>query len=129
MSWRPCLVSAFVALVVLAGCGHAASSHPALSYSTSVEPGALTIAVADHRPGTHTVWVVLRDPPKGVPRAWLTAVSDGDGSDVDFVSGRREVPTGTYRFVLYSAPGQVSGVDARYWTPEHRVGEGVAWVD
>ena len=127
------------ALIALAACGGGASestswpgtpfpsspSEGSLTYSVKPMCGGLSYAVSDTRPGRHTVWIVLLNPPKGVRRTLAALETDLSGS---MHGGVLSLPPGTYRYAVYSVDGHFDEPGAVYWTVEHFVDKGEAWV-
>jgi len=128
------------AIIGLAACGEGAgsgsstsagspspSSHSSgsLSYSLAPISGGLSYEVRDTRPGSHTVWVVLLNPPKGTNGEWLALKT---GSPDTQYGGAESVPAGTYRYAVYSVDVHVDGPGDAYWTVEHLVGKGTVKV-
>jgi hypothetical protein len=95
-----------------------------LRYSLVPYKGGLAAAVSDGRIGKHTVWIVLRNPPRSVHREFLGAESNGRGTGgMGSGSSRVPLPAGTYKCAIYSADGNDYSVMAEYWTPKYRVGQ------
>ncbi len=123
----------WVVLVIALGlaasaCATMPPANHALTYSVVPYKGGVATSVADDRVGTHTVWVVLLDPPKGVQRELLGGESTNSGAGMGSGHTRGPLPAGTYKYAVYSADGHVHSAMALYWTPKYRVGEGKVTV-
>lgn len=127
---------AAAATIALAACGGGAGSagtaasasspsNGSLTYSLKTVSGGLSYEVSDTRPGNHTVWVVLLNPPKGTNREWLALKT---GETQAQYGGAQSLPAGTYRYAVYSVDGHIDGAGNAYWTPENRVGGGEVTV-
>jgi hypothetical protein len=130
--WSPTSLLIVLAIAVglaAAACGGAHPVDHSLSYSVVPYTGGLTATVADNRIGKHTVWVVLLNPPQGVPREWFAGESAGN-SGVGWSSGSTRGPllAGTYKYAIYSADGIIRSAKTKYWTREHLVAEGQVTV-
>ena len=124
------LVLAIAVGLAAAACGGAHRVDHSLSYSVVPYKGGLTATVADNRIGKHTVWVVLLDPPKGVPREWFVGENPGSGSGDGWRSGSTRGPlrAGTYKYAIYSADGIIRSAKSKYWTREHLIAAGQVTV-
>jgi len=111
-----------------AACASMPQVNHSLTYSVVPYNGGVTTSVADNRVGTHTVWVVLLDPPKGVPRELSGSEGTNSGAGMGSTHGRAALPAGTYRYAVYSADGNVHSAMARYWTPTYLVAQGKVTV-
>ena len=139
MACRPGLLLFLVAAaatLALAACGGGAGSEGmaaspsspssgALTYSLEPVSGGLSYEVSDTRPGSHTVWVVLLNPPESTNPEWV-ALKTGR-PDTQY-GGAESLPAGTYRYAVYSVDGHVDGAGDADWTPESRVGGGEVTV-
>jgi hypothetical protein len=120
-------VAAVAAVLGLAACGDPSSEDQVLTYSVTVRDGELTATVADNRPGDHTVWVVLLDPPEGTDREWFTATNHA-GTGFASVTARAPLPPGSYAYAVYSTDGIVDGSGRTYWTAENLVAKDAVTV-
>ena len=126
--WVHLIALAAAVGLAAAACGGTDFGDHSLSYSVVPYKGGLTATVADNRIGKHTVWVVLLDPPKGVPREWFAGESPGSGVGWGSGSARGPLLAGTYKYAIYSADGIIRNAKTKYWTPEHRVAVGQVTV-
>ena len=129
--WSPSWLLIVLAIAVglaSAACGGTRPVDHSLSYSVVPYKGGLTATVADNRIGKHTVWVVLLDPPKGVPREWFAGESAGSGLGWASGSTRGPLLAGTYKYAIYSADGIIRSAKTKYWTREHLIAVGQVTV-
>lgn len=124
----PLIVLAIALGFAAAACGAIGPTDHSLSYSVVPYKGGLTATVADNRIGKHTVWVVLLDPPKGVPREWFAGESPGSGVGWGSGSTRGPLLAGTYKYAIYSADGIIRSAKTKYWTRAHLIAMGKVTV-
>jgi hypothetical protein len=120
----PLIILAIALGLAAAACGSMPQVNHSLTYSLVPYKGGLTAKVADGRAGKHTVWVVLLNPPKGVPRELLGSESTNSGAGMGSGSTHGPLPAGTYKYAVYSADGNVHSAMAQYWTPKYLVAKG-----
>lgn len=124
------VATVLVLAAVLGGCGASddgpnPASSGTLDYSVIARDGGIVATVADERPGPHTVWVVLDDPPKGRHREVVCVIdNDVQGGENVNAGGDAPMPAGTYSYKIYSADRVVNTAGAAYWTPDNQVGSG-----
>jgi hypothetical protein len=111
----------------LLACGKSGSHDRSLTSSVTAHKGGLTATVADNRAGTHTVWVVLLNPPKGRHHEWFATSNDGTNG-TGWTSARGPVPAGTYAYAVYDADGIIYSSGAKYWTPQNHIATGQVTV-
>jgi hypothetical protein len=120
----PLIILAIALGLAAAACASMPQANHSLTYSVVPYKGGVTTSVADNRIGTHTVWVVLLNPPKGVQRELLGSEGSNSGAGMGSGHTRGPLPTGTYRYAVYSADGNVHSAMTQYWKPKYLVAQG-----
>jgi hypothetical protein len=105
---------------VSSGCLRGQHESKLLSYDVSPYPGGISVTVADHRPGEHTVWVVLTTS-DGKQSEVLAAQNNGDSISVKRAG---QLAAGVYRYSIYSAEGMIYTGSSGYLTSQNLIASG-----